>query len=44
MPSEDTKVLNFNNYQKSDKVPFNIYADLECIIENIDGCKVNPEN
>ena len=21
-----------------------IYADLECIIENIDGCKNNPEN
>ena len=44
MPSEDTKVLKSNNYQKSDKVPFNIYADLECIIENIDGCKFNPEN
>ena len=30
--------------QKSDKVAFIIYADLECIIEKIDGCKNNPKN
>ena len=29
MPSEDTKILEFNQYQKSDKAPFIIYADLE---------------
>ena len=40
MPSEDTKILEFNQYQKSDKVPFIIYAYLECIIEKIDGCKI----
>ena len=44
MPSEDTKILQFNQYQKCDKAPFIIYADLECIIEKIDGCKNNPEN
>ena len=44
MPSEDTKIWEFNQYQKSDKAPFIIYADLECIIEKIDGCKSNPEN
>ena len=43
MPSEDTKILEFNQYQKSDKAPFIIYADLECIIEKIDACKNNPE-
>ena len=43
MPSEDTKILEFNQYQKFDKAPFTIYADLECIIEKIDGCKNNPE-
>ena len=37
MPSEDTKVLEFNQYQKSDKAPVIIYADLECMIETIDG-------
>ena len=44
MPSEDTKILDFNKYQKSDKAPFIIYADLECLIEKIDGCKHNNEN
>ena len=44
VPSEDTKILEFNQYQKSDKAPFIIYADLECIIEKIDGYKNNPEN
>ena len=44
MSCEDTKILEFNQYQKSDKAPFVIYADLECIIENSDGCKNNPEN
>ena len=42
MPSENTKILEFNNqYQKSDKAPFNIYTDLECLIKNIDECKQN---
>ena len=43
MPSEDTKILEFNQYQRSDKAPFVIYLDLECIIEKF-GCKNNPEN
>ena len=29
MPSEDNKILVFNQYLKSDKAPFIIYADLE---------------
>ena len=44
MPSEDTEILECNQYKKSDKVPFIIYADLECIIEKIYGCKNYPEN
>ena len=43
MPSENTKMLEFNQYQKSDKAPFIIYADLECMLEKIDGCKNNSE-
>ena len=42
MPPEDTKILEFNQYQKSDKSPFIIYGDLECIAEKNDGCKNNP--
>ena len=44
MTSEDTKILKFNQCQKSDQAPFVIYADIECSIEKIDGCKNNPEN
>ena len=44
MPLKDTKVPEFNQYQKFNKVLFIIYADLECIIENSDGCKNNTEN
>ena len=41
MPYEETKILEFNQYQKYDKTPFIIYAVLECIIEKIDECKNN---
>ena len=44
MPSEDNKILEFNQYQQSDKAPFVIYADLQCLIEKIDRCKDNSEN
>ena len=44
MPFEDDKTLEFNQQQKSDKVPFIIFADLESIIEKIDGCKNNHKN
>ena len=44
MPSEDNKILEFNQHQKSDKAPFLIYADLACIIEKTDGSKNNPKN
>ena len=32
IPSEDTNILEFNQYQKSDKAPLIVYADLECVI------------
>ena len=44
MSSEGTRVLQFNQHQKSDKSPFIIYAHLECIIGKIDRCKNNLEN
>ena len=44
MPSEDTKILEFNQCKKSDKAPLVIYVDLKCSIEKIDGCKNNAEN
>ena len=44
MPSEDTKILELNQYQKSDKVQFITYGDLECIIETLMNVKNNSEN
>ena len=44
MSSEDTKILEFNQYQKSDEAPFDIFGDLECLPEKTDGCKNNPVN
>ena len=42
IPSEDTKMSGFNQHHKSDKAPFTIYVDLECLVESTDGCKNNP--
>ena len=39
MPSEDTKILEFNQYQESDKGSFIMYADLKCIREKINRSK-----
>ena len=45
MPSENTKILEFNQNQKSDKAPLIIiYADFECLIEKTDECKNNNGN
>ena len=33
-----------NWYMKSHRMPYIIYADLECLIKKIDGCENNPEN
>ena len=44
MPFEDTKILEFNEYQKSDKKLFSICVDFECIIQKIDGCTNKLEN
>ena len=43
MPFEDTKILEFNMIQKSDKALFFVYANLESSVGKIGGCKNNPE-
>ena len=43
-PSNDTKILGFNQYLKSHQALFLIYADLEWLVGKIDRCKNNPEN
>ena len=43
MPNELEKILKYNPGEKSLKVPFVIYADLECLLEKIDSCQNDPE-
>ena len=40
MPSEETKISEFNQYKKSDKPPFLIYLILECLIKNLMDLKI----
>ena len=41
MPEEDNKILKYNQGEKSVKVPFIIYADLECLLEKMNTCHKN---
>ena len=43
MPSEKGNILEFNQYMKSDKMPYIIYADIESLIKKIDVCDNSPE-
>ena len=43
MPDEDKKILKYNPGEKSLKVPFVIYADLECLLEKMDSCQNDPK-
>ena len=43
MPSEMDNTLEFNQYMKSDKMPYIIYAGIESLIRKIDRCANNPE-
>ena len=36
MPTEKKKILEFNQYMKSEKVPYIIYADIESLIIKMD--------
>ena len=44
MPFKETKMLEFNQYHGFDKATSTSYGDLECLLEYIDGCKINPED
>ena len=43
MQNEDNKILKYNHGEKSTKVPFIIYADLECLLEKMHSFQNNPE-
>ncbi|XP_024879110.1 uncharacterized protein LOC112459306 [Temnothorax curvispinosus] len=37
LPSEDDKWLSFKNHSRKERVPFVVYADLECTLEKTDA-------
>ncbi|XP_018316022.1 uncharacterized protein [Mycetomoellerius zeteki] len=37
LSSDDDKWLSFNNYNRKERVPFVVYADLKCILEKTDS-------
>ena len=43
MPTKDNNRIKYNQGEKSIKLPFIIYADLECLLERISTCNNNPE-
>ena len=43
MPEKDNKILKYNHGEKSVKVPFIIYADLEPLLEKMNTSHNNPE-
>ena len=43
MPSKDKKNTKIQPREKSLKVPFTIYSDLECLLEEIKTCQNDPK-
>ena len=42
MPTKDNNTIKYNHGEKSMKLPFVIYADLECLLEKMSTCINNP--
>ena len=42
MPTKDNNIIKYNQGEKSIKLPFVIYADLECLLEKMSTCQNNP--
>ena len=43
IPDEDNEILKYIPGEKSLRVPFLIYADLECLLKKISTCSNNPD-
>ena len=42
MPTKDNNIIKYNHGEKSMKLPFLIYADVECLLEKMSTCQNNP--
>ena len=43
MPTKDNNTIKYNHGEKSIKLPFVVYSDLECLLEKMSTCYNNPE-
>ena len=43
MPTKDNNTIKYNQGEKSIKLLFVVYADLECLLEKISTCQNNPD-
>ena len=43
MPTKDNNIIKYNQPEKSIKLPFIIYADLECLLKKMSTCQNNPK-
>ena len=43
MPTKDNNVIKYNHGEKSIKLTFVVYPDLECLLEKMNTCYNNPE-
>ena len=42
MPTKNNNIIKYNQGEKSIKLPFVVYADLECLLEKMSTCQNNP--
>ena len=42
MPTKDNNIIKYNQGEKSIKLPFSVYAGLECLLEKMSTCQSNP--
>ena len=42
MPTKDNNIIKYKKGEKSIKLPFAVYADLECLLKKISACQNNP--
>ena len=42
MPTKNNNIIKYNQGEKSIKLPFVIYADLDCLLEKMSTCQNNP--
>ena len=42
MPTKDNNIIKYNQGEKSIKLPYVVYADLECLLEKMSTCQNNP--